>query len=47
MLLCGELGVRPGKKTFIRSVSGSVLLSPAKDISGDVVASLSELQEGL
>lgn len=39
MLLAGELGVWPGKKTFIRSVSGSVLLSQAKEISGDVVSS--------
>lgn len=39
MLLPGELGVWPGKKTFIRSVSGSVLRSQAKEISGDVVSS--------
>lgn len=39
MLLPGELGVQPEKETFIRSVSGSVLLSQAEEILDEVVGS--------
>lgn len=39
MLLPGELGVQPRKEIFIRSVSGSVLLSQAKEILDEVVGS--------
>lgn len=37
MLLPGELGVQPGKEIFIRSVSGSVLLSQAKEILDEAI----------